>query len=175
MEPGMNPAASPSVSGGVSGGVSNGINRGILIIGVAGVFLTLANVFATVIFAALACFDTCSSALSMVGAAPLALLIPVLLLAPSLVMIMVGWVWELSALRRMRRQGAIVLVALAPLIALVAVLAIAAIAAVSSGLAPQDFTPLHLWTGGFALALWPLLVSVVAFIWRERHAPAPSR
>jgi hypothetical protein len=150
-----------------------GINRSVLIIGVAGVVLTLANVFATVIFAALTCFDSCPSALSMVGASPLILLIPLLLLAPSLVMIIAGWIWELIALRRMRRQGAIIVVALAPLIALVAVLAIAGIAAVSSGLAPQDATPLHLWTGGFALALWPLLVSVVAFIWRERRATAP--
>jgi hypothetical protein len=170
----MNPAnlANPTNLA-VSPSVRGGMNRGVLIIGIVGIVLTLANVFASVIFAALACFDSCPSVLSMVGAAPLALLIPVLLLAPSLVMIIVGWVWELSALRRMRRQGAIIVVALAPLITLVAVLAVAAIAAVSSGLAPQDFTPLHLWTGGFALALWPLLVSVVAFIWRERRS-APS-
>ncbi|HEY8323189.1 MAG TPA: hypothetical protein VIG77_01780, partial [Ktedonobacterales bacterium] len=157
----------------VSPSVRGGMNRGVLIIGIVGIVLTLANVFASVIFAALACFDSCPSVLTIVGSSPLSLLIVPLLLGPSLALIGVGWIWELIALRRLRRQGAIIVVALAPLITLVVVLAVAAIAAASSGVAPQDFTPLHLWTGGFALALWPLLVSVVAFIWRERRS-APS-
>jgi hypothetical protein len=151
--------------------VDRGINRGVLIVGVAGVALTLANVFATFIFAALACFDSCPSALSMVQASPLTLLFLVLLVAPALALIGVGWVWELVILRRMRRPGSMIAVALAPLLALVVVLALAAIAAARDGLAPQDFNTLHLWSAGFALALWPLLVSVVAFIQRERRAP----
>ena len=160
---------------GASQGAGQGVDRGVLIIGIVGVVWTLGNVFASGIYAALACFDSCPSVLTMVGSSPLIVLIPVLLLAPSLALIVVGWIWELIALRRMRRQGAIIVVALAPLITLVAVLAVAAIAAVSSGLAPQDFTPLHFLTGEFALALWPLLVSVVAFIWRERRSTLPQR
>lgn len=152
-----------------------GIPRGVLIIGIAAAALTAINVFVSGIFAALACFDTCSSMGSLVASSPLVLLVAPLLVAPSLALIGVGWIWELIALRRMRRQGAIIVVALAPLITLVAVLAVAAIAAVSSGLAPQDFTPLHFLTGEFALALWPLLVSVVAFIWRERRSTLPQR
>lgn len=163
----------PGANQGAGQGITQGINRGVMIIGIVGVVLTLGNVFASVIFAALACFDTCPPVLLMVSSAPLDLLIMPLLVGPALALIGVGWIWELIALRRIGRQGALVVVALAPLITLVAVLAVAAIAAVSSGLAPQDFTPMHLWTGGFALALWPLLVSVVAFIWRERRS-APS-
>lgn len=159
---------------GADQGAGQGINRGILIIGIVGVVWTLGNVFASSIYAALACFDSCPSVLTLAGSSPLTLLLPVLLLSPSLVLIVVGWIWELIALRRMRRQGGVIVVALAPLFTLVAVLGVAAIAAVDSGLAPQDFNPLHLLTGAFALALWPLLVSVVAFIWRERRSTLPQ-
>ena len=171
MSTGMRADLRPGAGQGANQGVNRGISRGVLIVGVAGVAMTLANVFATFIFAALACFDTCPSALSMVQASPLTLLFPALLVAPALVLIGVGWVWELTTLRRMRRRGSMIAVALAPLLALVVVLALAAIAAARAGLAPQDFNALHLWSAGFALALWPLLVSGVAFILRERRAP----
>lgn len=170
MSTGMRADLRPDADPGANHGVQRGISRGVLIVGVAGVALTLANVFATFIFAALACFDSCPSALSMVQASPLTLLFPVLLVAPALVLIGVGWVWELVILRRMRRPGSLIAVALAPLLALVVVLALAAIAAARAGLAPQDFNTLQLWSAGFALALWPLLVSVVAFILRERRS-----
>lgn len=146
-----------------------GIPRGVLIIGIAAAALTAINVFVSGIFAALACFDTCSSMGSLVASSPLVLLVAPLLVAPSLALIGVGWIWELIALRRMRRQGALVVVALAPLIALAVGLAVAALDAVSDGVAPLAFTPIHLWVGGFALTLWPLLVSVVAVILRERR------
>lgn len=146
-----------------------GIPRGVLIIGIAAAALTAINVFVSGIFAALACFDTCSSMGAMVKSSPLVLLLAPLLVAPSLALIGVGWIWELIALRRMRRQGALVVVALAPLIALAVGLAVAALDAVSDGVAPLAFTPIHLWVGGFALTLWPLLVSVVAVSLRERR------
>lgn len=146
-----------------------GVPRGILITGIAGAALTAINVYVSGIFAALACLDNCSSVGAMVASSPRALLFPPLLVAPSLALILVGWIWELTTLRRMRRQGALLLVALVPLIALAVGLGLAALDAVSDGVAPLAFTPIHLWVGGFALTLWPLLVSVVAFILRERR------
>ncbi|HEU5344586.1 MAG TPA: hypothetical protein VFU60_09595 [Ktedonobacterales bacterium] len=146
-----------------------GVPRGVLIVGIAGAAVTAINVYVSGIFAALACLDTCSSVGAMVASSPGVLLWPPLLVAPSLALILVGWIWELTALRRMRRQGALVVVALAPLIALAVGLALAALDAVNDGVAPAAFTAIHLWVGGFALTLWPLLVSVVAFILRERR------
>lgn len=144
------------------------MNRGILAIGVVGIVATLINVFAASIFAALACFDACSSALASVQNQPLAILVYFVWLAPALALILAGWIWQLVGLRRMGARGTLTFVATFPLIAVAVMAGVALIAAASEGIAPLDFTPLNLWMGEFGLVVWPLLVSVVAFALRQR-------
>jgi hypothetical protein len=157
------------------------MNRGILVIGIASIVIALVNVFASVIFVVLACFDSCPSTLTSIGYAPQFILIPFVALSPALGIILVGWIWEMIELRRVGARGTLVFVAVFPLITLVAIMIATFIAAASEGVAPLDFTPIHLWMGEFALALWPLLVSIVAFTRRQRsvgqvtvHVDAPG-
>lgn len=148
------------------------MNRGILIIGAVSVFVTIANVFASILGAILFCFDTCPSVATTLSYTPVAALVFVGFLSPALGLIAVGWIWELIALRRLNARGTLIFAATFPVIALVAILGVAALVAVSEGTAPLEFTPLQLWSGEFALVVWPLLVCVIAFIYRKR-TPAP--
>lgn len=60
------------------------LKHGILVAGVPSIVVALANVFAASVFAALACFDTCSPVRSSAHGAPLAILTSVTWLAPAL-------------------------------------------------------------------------------------------
>ncbi|HEX8996589.1 MAG TPA: hypothetical protein VF812_11200 [Ktedonobacterales bacterium] len=143
------------------------MNRGVFIIGLAGIVMAVANVFASGIFAVLFCFDSCPPVLSNYSS-PLAALLPLVILAPTLALILVAWIWELRTLRRLEARGALIFAALFPLIALAAIAGLTALTAASEGAAPVNFTPLQLSTGEFAIVIWPLLVSIVAFIYRQR-------
>lgn len=144
------------------------MNRGILAIGIVGIVLTVANVFASIIFMALMCFDTCPPVLSSIQYAPWTMLLYFAGLVPALGVILGGWIWQLRELGRMGARTLRVFVATFPLIAVVAIASVTFIAAASAGVAPLDFTPLNLWMGEFGLVVWPLLVSVVAFALRQR-------
>lgn len=150
------------------------MNRGIVAIGIVGVIVTLGNVYVTGIYAVLACFDSCSSVVSLVASSPFTVLVPFLLLSPALALILVGWIWQLITLRQMGARGALIFVACFPLIALVAIAITIVLRTVTQNTAPLDFTPLQLWVGEFALALWPLLVSIVAWAMRPRAAEPPT-
>ncbi len=144
------------------------MNRGILAIGIAGIVLTVANVFASIIFMALMCFDTCPPVLSSIQYAPWTMLLYFAGLVPALGVILGGWIWQLRELGRMGARTLRVFVATFPLIAVVVIASVTFIAAASAGVAPLNFTPMHLWSGEFGLVLWPLLVSIVAFARRQR-------
>lgn len=149
------------------------MNRGVLIIGVVGIVVALANAIASGIIAALYCFDSCTSVITIVSYSPQTLLLALLIVSPALSLIAVAWIWELLTLRQLRARGTLIFVALFPLITLVAVIAVTMIAALKHSAAPLAFTPLDLWSGAFALALWPLLVSIIAFIQRRRGQSTP--
>lgn len=144
------------------------MNRGILILGIVGIVFALANAFAAGLFAVLTCFDSCSSALSIARNAPLSILAYFVWLAPALTLILAAWIWQIVELRRMGARGMLAFAATFPIITVVVMAAVTLIAAASAGFAPLAFTPLHLWTGEFGLAVWPLLVSIVAFVRRQR-------
>ena len=148
------------------------MNRGILIIGAVSSVFTIINVFASIIGTVFFCFDTCPSVASTVSQSPVAALLFVGLLSPALALIAVAWIWELIALRRLNARGTLIFTATVPVIAILAVLGVSAALAASAGIAPLAFTPLQLWSGEFALVVWPLLVCVIAFIYRKR-TPAP--
>ncbi len=151
------------------------MNRGIFIIGVVSIFVTLGNIFVSGIFNVLTCFDTCPSLASMIANSPLSALLYVVFLIPALTLILIAWIWELRELRQAQAMGLLAFAATFPLIALAAIFVGAVLAAVSQGIPPLEFTPLHLWDGEFALALWPLLVSIIAFARRQRAPRAPGQ
>ena len=148
------------------------MNRGILIIGIASVFVALGNVYASGIFFVLICIDSCPPALQLIGASPQTVLLPFVALWPALALILVAWVWEIIELRRLRARGTLLFVALAPLIALAAIAGATALTAATQNTAPLNFKPLQLWAGEFAIVIWPLLVSIIAFIQRRRAVGA---
>lgn len=151
------------------------MNRGILAIGIASVLVTVANVFGSIIFDVLFCFDTCPSVISDIQYSPLTSLLFLVAMGPALALILVCWIWQLRELRRMGERGLLIFAATFPVIALVTVVIIIVLATTSSHVAPLAFNPLHLWSGEFGLAIWPLLVSIVAWVRREpRRMAAPT-
>lgn len=146
------------------------MNRGILALGITTVIITLGSAFASIFVAILSCFDTCPPVFSVARNPAQTLLLQFMFLAPAVIMALVVWIWQIIELRRMGERNTLIAVATFPALALVAIVVITALATVSSGRAALAFTPLDLWTGKFGLALWPLLISIVAFIKRSRPA-----
>ncbi len=151
------------------------MNRGILAIGIASILVTIASVFASIIFFVLTCFDTCPSVISDLQYSPRTALLFVVGLGPAVTLILVSWIWQLRELRRMGERGLLIFAATFPVITLVTVAVIIVISTARAHIAPLDFTPLQLWDGEFGLAVWPLLVSIVAWVRREpRRVAGPS-
>ncbi len=149
------------------------MNRGILIIGITSMFVTIASVFASIMFFVLTCFDTCPSVISDIQYSPRTALLFVVGLGPAVALILVCWIWQLRELRRMGERGLLIFAATFPVIALVTIAIIIVIATTNAHMAPLDFNPLQLWQGEFGLAVWPLLVSIIAWVRRE-HRPVAS-
>lgn len=151
------------------------MNRGILAIGIASIFVTVASVFASIIFFVLTCFDTCPSVVSVLQYSPRTALLFLVGLGLAVALTLVCWIWELRELRRMGERGLLIFAATFPAIALVTVAIIIVIATTRAHMAPLDFNPLQLWQGEFGVAVWPLLVSIVAWVRREpRRVASPA-
>lgn len=152
------------------------LNRGILILALVAIPVAIANVFATIIFYVLfLCFDTCPAIGSYVQyPSPqgfFALLAPSLLLFPALALILATWIWMIRELRRMGAGRLRVVVILVPLITLILGVAVT----ITSGLVSTGsltIYPFDMWNGSFALALWPLLMALVAWRWRAASTVA---
>ncbi len=139
------------------------MNRGILAIGIASILVTVASVFASISFFGLMCFDTCPSVVSVLQYSPRTARWFVVGLGPAVALILVCWIWQLRELRRMGERELLIFAATFPVIALVTVAIIIVIATTRAHMAPLDFNPLQLWQAEFGLAVWPLLVSIVAW------------
>ncbi len=158
------------------------LNRGILALGITATLITLGNAYATIIFYVLICMDSCTDLGSLVSANGLSgltpLLLPSVLLVPSLALILSAWIWMLVELRRLQAARLLAFGYIFPVIALVAGLAISLLTSVNAqgGL---TIYPFNVWNGSFALALWPLLVTLVAIFWRgptrSEALPPPAR
>ena len=108
------------------------------------------------------------------------LLLPLVFLIPSLTMIVAAWIWEIVDLRRMNAEHTRIVVAFFPLIAiivggavtlLIRVLDQGRVVSYPYSVWPRTYNLLSDLSGIYALALWPLLVSLVAIFWR---GPAPT-
>lgn len=151
------------------------MNRGILAIGLASVLVTVTSVFASIIFFVLTCFDTCPSVVSDLQYSPVTALLFLIALGPAVALTLVCWIWQLRELRRMGERGLLIFAATFPAITLVTVAAIIVIATTNAHIAPLDFNPMQLWDGEFGLAVWPLLVSIVAWVRRSpRRMAGPT-
>src|SRR5579859_7449937 len=146
------------------------MNRGILALGIVATVATVANVYATIIFNALLCSDSCSSlGATLTSGQPqtiLGMLIPLALLFPSVTLTLAGWVWELVDLRRMGAGRQRAFVAWLPVIAILVGVAATLLTGYTSQSGWQLY-PFNTWFGSFALALWPLLLTLVAVFWRR--------
>lgn len=151
------------------------LNRSIVILGLAATLVTVANVFGTLILDALLCFDSCPTVGETIqanGFGAISLLDPQLFLFPSLMMIVVVWLWALREIRRLGGQRLAVVVAWLPLLALLAVVAVAFLTSIT----PQGLRmrPINIGFGTFALAGWPLVVALIAAFWRPDAQPGPA-
>ncbi len=150
------------------------LNRGILALGIAATLFALLNVYASGIMYVLICMDSCADIGSTIAAGGLSgltqLLLPGAFLAPSLALILTTWIWMLVDLRRQGAARLLVFGYTFPVITLFAGLVITLLTSVNTkgGLVVYPFNVLY---GSFALALWPLLIMLVAIFWRR---PAQS-
>lgn len=158
------------------------LSRGILALGIGATLFTLGNVFYTFIIYELLCIDgprqpgSCTDISSLVAANGLTpLLIPSAALLPCLSLILGAWIWMLVDVRQLRAARLLIFGYSFPVIALVIGLAVTLLTSFNSQ-GMLIVQPLNLWYGDFALALWPLLVTLVALFWRRpaQTAPAPS-
>jgi hypothetical protein len=96
------------------------------------------------------------------------LLLPSFFLFPSLIFVIIIWLWLASELRRAGQAHLRLWTLSFPLLALAlgAVITLLASLISEGGLTVY---PTHVWVGSWALALWPLLVGLVA--WRTPPAP----
>lgn len=150
------------------------LNRGILFVGLAGTLAALGNVYISVIFYALLCFDSCFDVGSTIASGQLqgllGLLAPLAMLIPSLALILAGWIWALVELRRSNAGRTRALVAYFPAMSLIVGVAVTLIASVTAQRGLVVF-PIDIWYGTFALALWPLAVTLVSIFWRGQGQP----
>lgn len=155
------------------------MNRGIWILGLMATLFTVGNVYATVFFYVLMCFDSCldigSTILSGQPQSLVVLLLPFAMLIPSLAIGLAAWIWEIVELRRMNAgQTTRVFVALFPLVVIIVGVAVTLLTSVTDQ-GSVVVHPFNSWSGTFALALWPLLVALVAIFWRPaRPFASPS-
>ncbi len=148
------------------------LNRGIIILGIVATLVTIANVYFSLILDALLCFDSCVDVGGMLanGQWP-SLLLPLLILFPSAILIVVAWAWEINVARRLGARRLLRAVVAFPVVSLIAGLAVAFLTSISAqGLVMY---PINIGYGSFALALWPLLVTLTAAFWRGATA-APA-
>ena len=157
------------------------MSRGIWIMGLASTLFTLFNVFLTFFLYKLLCLDghrtpgnlpgSCTDLGSFLAGNHLtSLLITNAYLLPCLGVILGVWRWMLVELRRQRAARLLTFGYAFPVIVLVTDIAITLL---SSGQTHGTLIVrmINLWYGSFALALWPLLVTLVALFWRR---PAQS-
>lgn len=152
------------------------LNRGIIILGLAATLVTVANVFGSLIFDVLLCFDSCPTVgetIQSSGFSAITLLFPQLFLFPALILIVVVWVWALREARTLGAGRLRIAIACLPLLALAAVVTVTFL----TSLTPQGLLmhPINIGFGTYALAGWPLLVALIAAFWRpSAQAPTPA-
>ena len=159
------------------------MSRGIWIMGLASTLFVLGGAYVAVFFYLLLCLVSCPDVSGMIlRGQPLGfidLLLPLIYLIPSLIMIVAAWIWEIVDLRRMNAGRARLFVSLFPLIAIIvggAVTLLIRVASQGRGVGysysvwPGTYNLVSDLSGIYALALWPLLVALVALFWRRRAA-----
>ena len=155
--------------------------------GLASTLFVLGSAYVTVFAYMLLCLDSCPDVSGMIlRGQPLGfidLLIPLEYLIPSLAMIVAAWIWEIVDLRRMNAWRTRVVVALFPLISIIVGGAVTLLVRVAShgrmvgypySVWPGTYNLVSDLSGIYALALWPLLVTLVALFWRRPAQPAQS-
>ncbi len=155
------------------------LSRGLWIMGLAGTLFTLLNVYFTVVIYGLWCIDTCAEDVGSIlverGSNSLTQLLLVnVFLIPCLSVIFAVWIWMLVDLRRQQAMRLFAFGCAFPVFALVTWVVVTFLTSSHSQKALAVYT-VNLWYGSFALALWPLLVTLVAIFWRPaRPVTSPS-
>ena len=160
------------------------MSRGVWIMGLASTLFTIFNVFLTFILYELMCLegprtpgslpDSCTDLGSFIAGGNLtSLLITNAYLLPCLGVMLGVWIWMLADLRRLRAARLLPFVYVFPVIVLVTGIAITLLTSLQTHGA-LIVRVINLWYGSFALALWPLLVTLVALFWRRSTQPAQS-
>jgi hypothetical protein len=153
-------------------GIRAVFNRNLVGLGLVGAVFAALNVWFTALFYNIMCYSfhgyggcpPVGTMIATMGASGVVnLLLPSFFLFPSLIFVVIIWLWLAGELRRAGQTRPRLWTFSFPLLAL----ALGAIITLFASLISQGelkVYPTHVWVGSWALVLWPLLVTIVA--WR---------